>query len=63
VPRVRDFVARLRRRPPSGPEIVYAPERDGDPDPDEVRREGAALRRDRFDAVAVQVRRLNRWIP
>jgi hypothetical protein len=49
---VRDFVARLRRRPPSGPEIVYAPDRDGDPDPG-----------DRFDAVVVQVRRLNRWIP
>jgi PemK-like, MazF-like toxin of type II toxin-antitoxin system len=141
VPRVRDFVARLRRRPLSSPEIVYAPERDGDPDPGEVvwawvpyeddptqgkdrpvlvigyegpellgvplsskdhaakrdadewvevgrggwdsqgrvsfanaervlryrpaevRREGAAVRRDRFDAVAVQVRRLNRWIP
>ena len=31
--------------------------------PAEVRREGAALRRDPFDAVAVQVRRLNRWIP
>ena len=141
MPRVRDFVARLRRRPPpSGPEIVYAPERDGDPDPGEVvwawvpyeddpaqgkdrpvlvigyegpellgvplsskdhaakpdaaewvevgrgawdgqarvsfanadrvlryrpaevRREGAALRRDRFDAVVAEVRRLNRWI-
>jgi PemK-like, MazF-like toxin of type II toxin-antitoxin system len=31
--------------------------------PSEVRREGAALRRDRFDAVVAQVRRFNRWIP
>jgi hypothetical protein len=30
--------------------------------PAEVRREGAALRRDRFDAVVAEVRRLNRWI-
>jgi hypothetical protein len=31
--------------------------------PAEVRREGAALRRDRFDAVVARVRRLNRWVP
>jgi hypothetical protein len=31
--------------------------------PAEVRRDGAALRRDRFDALAVQVRRLNRGMP
>jgi len=30
--------------------------------PGEVRREGAALRRDRFDAVAAKVRQLNRWV-
>jgi hypothetical protein len=31
--------------------------------PTEVRREGSALRRDRFDAVVTGVRRFNRWIP
>ena len=30
--------------------------------PGEVRREGAALRRDRFDAVVAKVRQLNRWV-
>jgi PemK-like, MazF-like toxin of type II toxin-antitoxin system len=34
VPRLRAFLARFRRR--SAPEIVYAPERDGAPDPGEV---------------------------
>ena len=30
--------------------------------PGEVRREGAALRRERFDAVVAKVRQLNRWV-
>ena len=30
--------------------------------PAEARREGAALRRDRFDAVVAKVRQLNRWV-
>jgi hypothetical protein len=39
-------------------QVVYAPERDGDPDPGDVRREGAALPRDRFDAVVAKARQL-----
>jgi PemK-like, MazF-like toxin of type II toxin-antitoxin system len=31
--------------------------------PADVRREGAALRRDRFDAVVARARELNRWLP
>ena len=31
--------------------------------PAHVRREGAALRRDRFDAVVARARKLNRWLP
>ena len=30
--------------------------------PGDVRQEGAALRRDRFDAVVAKVRRLHRWV-
>jgi PemK-like, MazF-like toxin of type II toxin-antitoxin system len=39
MPRLRSLVARLGRRrprPSAGPQIAYAPERDGDPDPGEV---------------------------